>query len=105
MAGIDVGIFPLMKKPELIKAAKDIKADLEKEFIVEYDEGGSIGRRYLRGALKGIPYAITIDFDSLKNEDVTIRDRDSEKQIRVGIKDLRRIIGGLLKGEIGFGEV
>ncbi len=89
LAPISLAVFPLIKKPELINLAKKIKEDLEKEFVLEYDESGSIGRRYLRAAMFGIPYAITIDFDSIKNNDVTIRDRDTEKQIRVKIKNLK----------------
>ncbi len=102
MAPIEVGVFPLMKKPELIEVSTKVKKMLEKDFIVEYDESGSIGRRYLRAALKGIPYAITIDYDSLEKNDVTIRDRDSEKQVRVKINDLRDSLIRLLKGEMKF---
>jgi len=89
MAPIDVSVFPLMKKPELIKLAKEIKEELEGEFIVEYDISGSIGKRYLRSSTAGIPYAVTIDYDSVKNKDVTIRDRDSEKQIRIKISEVK----------------
>ena len=55
--------------------------------------------RYLRAAIKGIPLAITIDFDSVKNKDVTLRDRDSEKQTRVKIKDLKKEIEERLKNK------
>ncbi len=102
MAPIEIAIFPLIKKQELIKLSEEIKKDLEKEFVIEYDELGSIGRRYLRAALHGIPYAITIDFDSLKNKDVTIRDRDTEKQIRVPIQKLKETLKKLLNSEIQF---
>ena len=99
---IDVTIFPLIKKPELVKLAKDIREELERDFIVEYDESGSIGKRYLRAATQGTPFAITIDFDSVANSDVTIRDRDTEKQARVQIKDLRRILHDLFNDRIKF---
>ena len=102
MAPIDVSIFPLMKKEELVKMAKEVRGALEVDFIIDYDESGSIGRRYLRSALSGTPYAITIDYDSLKGKDVTVRDRDSEKQIRVKIKDIRETIEKLIRGEIKF---
>ncbi len=102
MAPIDVAIFPLMKKPELIKVAKKIRDDLEKDFVFEYDESGSIGRRYLRAAESGIPYALTIDFESLEKKDVTLRDRDTEKQIRVKIAELRETLKKLIDGEIEF---
>ena len=97
IAPINVSIFPLIKNKELVKIAKEIKRDLEKDFIIEYDESGSIGKRYLRSAIKGIPFAVTIDFDSIKNKDVTIRDRDSEKQKRIKIKDLKKEIKILLE--------
>lgn len=102
MAPIDASVFPLMKKPELIKLSKEIKELLEKDLIVNYDESGSIGRRYLRSATQGTPLAITVDYDSLKNNDVTIRHRDTEKQIRVKIKDLDITIKQILNLEISF---
>jgi len=102
MAPIEVSIFPLIKKPELIKVARDIKEELEKTFIIDYDINGSIGKRYLRSATVGIPYALTIDFDSLQDKSVTVRDRDSEKQIRVKIIDLKDTLRKLLSGEIEF---
>ncbi len=105
MAPIDAAVFPLMKKPELVKAALEIKEALEKEFVIEYDFSGSIGKRYLRAAMKGIPYAITIDYGSLEKKDVTIRDRDSEKQARVKIKELKDVLGKLLKSEIAFSDL
>ena len=99
LAPIDVAIFPLVKKPEFVKIAEEIKNSLEEKFIVEYDKSSSIGKRYLRAAIKGIPLAITIDFDSVKNKDVTLRDRDSEKQTRVKIKDLKKEIEERLKNK------
>lgn len=105
MAPIDVSVFPLMKKSELIKVAKKIKEDMEKDFIVNYDITGSIGKRYLRSATKGIPYAITIDYDSLENDDATIRDRDTEKQKRIKIKNLKNTIRQLLSEEIKFEDL
>ena len=104
MAPIDLSVFPLMKKPELIKLAKDVKVELERDFVVEYDESASIGKRYLRSATAGTPYALTIDFDSIEKNDVTIRDRDTEKQIRTSIKDLRSVLHKLISGEIEFGK-
>ena len=108
MAPIDISVFPLMKKPELIKPAKEISRMLDRDFIVDYDESGSIGKRYLRSAVAGTPFAITIDYDSLDKKDVTVRDRDSEKQIRVKISELRDVLRKLLNYEAPFekcGEV
>jgi len=102
MAPIDVSIFPLMKKPELTKLATKIKEDLETDFIVDYNASGSIGKRYLRSATEGTPYAITIDYDSLEKNDITIRDRDTEKQIRIKIENLKETLRKLLSKEIKF---
>lgn len=102
IAPIDVSVFPLMKKPELVKFAKDVRIELERDFIVDYDESGSIGRRYLRSSTAGTPFAITIDYDSLENKDVTIRDRDTSKQIRVPIGEIRSVLQDLLNNEIEF---
>jgi glycyl-tRNA synthetase len=102
MAPIDVSVFPLIKKPELFKIALDVKEELERDFIVDYDESGSIGRRYLRSSTQGTPLAITIDFDSIEKNDVTVRDRDTEKQIRVPIANLRHIIRQLINGDTEF---
>ncbi|QQG39069.1 MAG: glycine--tRNA ligase [Candidatus Woesearchaeota archaeon] len=100
MAPIEVSIFPLLKKDKLPEKALEIKEILEKEFVLEYDESGSIGRRYLRSAEQGTPYAITVDHESLKKDDVTLRDRDTEKQIRVKINDLKEVLKKLINKEI-----
>ena len=102
LAPIDVSIFPLMKKEGLNKIARKIKEDLEKDFVVDYDETGSIGKRYLRSANAGTPYAITIDYDSIKDSDVTIRDRDSEKQVRIKISNLKETLRELFNEEKNF---
>ena len=86
IAPIDVSVFPLMKnKPDIMALSQEVKAILEKKFIVEYDIAGSIGKRYLRSDTAGTPFAITVDFDSVDNKDVTIRDRDTGKQARLKI--------------------
>lgn len=102
MAPIDLAIFPLMKDDEMVSFSQKIKEDLEKEFIVDYDFSGSIGKRYLRSSSAGIPYCITIDGDSLKNKDVTIRDRDTTKQIRVKVSELKETLRKLINSEISF---
>ena len=102
MAPMDISVFPLMKKPELMKVAKEIKEDLEKDFIISYEISGSIGKRYLRSATVGTPYAVTIDYATLDDKDVTIRDRDSEKQIRVEVSELKDIFRKLINGEVEF---
>ena len=95
----DAGIFPLVNKDGLQEKAKEVQKILEENgFIVFYDEGGSIGRRYRRIDEIGVAAGITIDYDSLKKDDVTIRDRDSMKQIRVKIKNLPQVLRKFLGG-------
>jgi glycyl-tRNA synthetase len=105
MAPIEVSIFPLMKKPEQIGLAQEIKQKLEDEFIVEYDAAGSIGKRYLRSATSGTPIAITVDYDSIENKDVTIRNRDNGEQKRIKIENLRDTLRKLISGEVKFEEL
>lgn len=105
IAPIDVSVFPLMKKPELIELARDVEEELQRDFIVEYDESASIGKRYLRSAKQGTPFAVTIDFDSLEKNDVTLRDRDSEKQVRIKISELRICLHKLLNDRISFSDL
>ena len=88
-----------MNKPGLIKLAKKIQDELKKEHATFYDQSGSIGRRYARQDEIGTPACLTIDFDSLKNKDVTLRDRDTTNQIRVKINKLNEVMGNFLKGE------
>ena len=102
LAPIKTAIFPIVKKPEFEKIAKKIFDDLKKEFNVAYDKSGSIGKRYARNDEIGTPYCITIDDGSLKNKDVTIRQRDTAKQIRVKTSDLKKVLKNLIKEEIKF---
>lgn len=89
IAPVKAAVFPLLaNKPELVKKARGIYEDLRKEWNVAWDERGNIGKRYLSQDEAGTPFCITVDFDSLENDDVTIRDRDTVKQIRVKIKEL-----------------
>jgi len=89
LAPFQVAILPLLKnKPELIKKAKQVYKILKPHFMLQYDESGSIGRRYRRQDEIGTLSCITIDFDTLDNNDVTVRDRDTMKQKRVKIDEL-----------------
>ena len=98
IAPIKAGIFPLVNDDRLIKIAKKIDNDLRNHgFKTYYDDGGSIGRRYAKMDEIGTPYCITIDHDSLKDESVTIRDRDTTNQIRVKIKDLTKFLKEKIK--------
>ena len=96
LAPFDCAIFPLVNKDDLPELAEKIKKDLQESwFEVFYDDSGSIGRRYARSDEIGIPFNITVDHDSIKSNTVTIRDRDSTKQIRVNIKELKTILSSL----------
>ena len=92
LAPTKLAILPLLKKDELVKLSKKIKDDLKFDFNLVYDEKDAIGRRYRRQDTIGTPYCITIDHDSLKNETVTIRDRDSMKQDRVKIEEVKKFL-------------
>lgn len=92
IAPIKVAIYPLVKKDGMPEIAQEIYDDLSKDFVCVYDQSGSIGRRYLRAAEQGIPYCITIDGESKSEKTVTIRDRDTEKQERVPIADIRSFL-------------
>lgn len=94
IAPIQVGVFPLMNKSELNSLATEITTNLRNSgFMVDYDTSGTIGKRYARADEIGVPIAITIDYDSLEDNSVTIRDRDTEKQKRVNIEDLKEVVG------------
>lgn len=89
LAPYKAAVFPLLaNKPELVKLARKIYDDLRQHFMVTFDDRGNIGKRYYSQDEIGTPYCITIDFDTLTNDDVTIRDRDTMKQERVQVKDL-----------------
>jgi len=86
---VQVAVFPLLKnKPELVAKAKEVYDILKKDFMCQYDEVGAIGRRYRRQDEIGTPYCITIDFESLEKNDVTLRDRDTMAQVRVPLDAL-----------------
>jgi len=96
----DAGIFPLVNKDGLQEKSREVQNLLKDHgFQVFYDESGSIGRRYRRIDEIGVAAGITIDYDSLKNEDVTLRDRDSMKQVRVKISELPEALKRFLNGE------
>ena len=89
LAPIKVAILPLSKKPELAKPCMKIFDDLKTSWLVQYDETGSIGRRYRRQDEIGTPYCITFDFDSAEDKAVTVRDRDTMEQERIKINELK----------------
>ena len=100
LAPTEVAVFPLVNK--LHEKAREVFSKLNDEFVTTYDKSGSIGRRYARADESGIPYCITIDFDTENDHCVTLRDRNSTKQKRVKIDDLNNEIYKLLKGKFTF---
>lgn len=102
IAPVKVAVLPLLKnKEELTKAASDVFDKLKTSFNCQYDEKDAIGRRYRRQDAIGTPYCVTIDFDTLEDGTVTIRDRDSLKQERVNIDDLKaRVLAGTDMGNL-----
>ncbi len=93
LAPIKTAVLPLLKnKPAIVKKAREIYGTLKKDFACLYDETGSIGRRYRRLDEIGCPFALTVDFESLKENDVTLRRRDSMKQERIKINELTPVL-------------
>lgn len=106
LAPYDCAIFPLVKKDGMPELALKVEFLLKKSwFDCYYDESASIGRRYARADEIGVPFCVTIDGESMKNEDVTIRQRDSGKQIRVKIDKLAQTLRALLNSERAFDEI
>lgn len=97
LAPVKIAVLPLSKKPELSDVARALYRELTKDFACEYDETQSIGKRYRRQDEIGTPFCVTVDFDSLKDKAVTVRDRDTMKQDRVNIEGL----SGYLREKLG----
>lgn len=93
VAPYKAAIFPLLgNKPELIEKAREIYRDLQQQFYVNWDDRGNIGKRYAAQDEIGTPFCITVDFDTLNDDAVTVRDRDSATQERIKISDLSQFI-------------
>ena len=99
LAPIKVAVLPLSRKENLVKLAKEVDADLRQHWSVQYDDAQSVGRRYRRQDEIGTPFCVTIDFQSLEDGQVTIRERDTMNQIRVPINGLKGVLAAKLSGE------
>lgn len=98
LAPYKVAVFPLLaNKPELFKAAKDIYFKLKPELSAVWDDRGNIGKRYFAQDEIGTPWCVTVDFQTLEDQTVTIRDRDSGKQERIAIDKLKETLENYLK--------
>jgi len=106
IAPIQVGVYPLMSKDGLdFKAVQVQKLLVNEGLMTELDEAGSIGRRYARADEAGVQLGVTIDYDTLKDETVTVRDRDSWLQVRTPIKDLPTLLHSYFHGKINFKDL
>src|ERR1700759_3386982 len=97
LAPVKVAVLPLVSKEGLPEKARELFADLRKRLPAEFDEGGSIGKRYRRQDEIGTPWGITVDFETMEDDPVTLRDRDSLEQGRVPIRGLGHELVGRLE--------
>jgi glycyl-tRNA synthetase len=106
IAPFQVGVYPLVSKDRLPAKALELnKLLVDEGFVTEYDEAGSIGRRYARADEIGIPLGITVDYETLNDSTVTIRNRDSWKQVRTSIEDLRELLHKYFRWKINFEDL
>ncbi|MDH4330526.1 MAG: glycine--tRNA ligase [Candidatus Moranbacteria bacterium] len=98
LAPVKCAIFPLLKnKPELVGKARELYDALKSQFMCEFDDNGNIGKRYRRQDEIGTPYCVTVDFDTLEDDTVTVRDRDTMEQQRIKIEELEGFLKDNLK--------
>ena len=106
VAPVQVGVYPLVGKDGLPEKALELhKMLLNEGFVAEYDDAGSIGRRYARADEVGVSLGLTVDYDTLKDETVTIRDRDTWKQVRSRIEELPELLHRYFRWKITFEEL
>jgi glycyl-tRNA synthetase len=85
LAPVKVAVLPLSRNADLSPKARDLATELRRNWNVEFDDSGAIGRRYRRQDEIGTPYCVTVDFDTLEDHAVTVRERDTMKQERIGL--------------------
>jgi glycyl-tRNA synthetase len=106
IAPLQIGVYPLVSKDGLPEKALELHRMLRSEgFVAEYDEAGSIGRRYARADEIGIPLGITVDYYTAKDGSVTVRDRDSWKQVRTPIKELPELLHKYFRWKLDFEDL
>ncbi len=105
LAPFACAVFPLVNRDGLPEMARQVYAQVRQGFDALYDTSGSIGRRYARMDEIGTPYCLTVDYDSLKQGDVTLRERDSTEQVRVALDGLRTTLTSLLERTLSFEEL
>jgi len=99
LAPVKAAVFPIIKDDKMVKVAREIYEDLKEDWNVNYDESGSIGRRYSRMDEVGCPVCIAVDEQSVKDKTITLLDRDTTEQIRIKISELKEVMTKLLRGE------
>ncbi len=99
LSPVKMAVLPIVKDAKMMKMAKEIVNELRKDMNVAYDDSGSIGRRYSRNDEIGTPACVAVDEQSTKDKSVTIRDRNTTKQIRVKAENVAEILSKLIKGE------
>jgi glycyl-tRNA synthetase len=98
LAPIKAAVLPLSRNPDLSPKARNLAAELRKTWMVDFDDAGAIGRRYRRQDEIGTPFCLTVDFDTLTDDAVTVRDRDSMQQERVGLGQVVSYLAERLPG-------
>jgi glycyl-tRNA synthetase len=98
LAPVKAAVLPLSRNADLSPKARDLAAQLRKNWNIDFDDSGAIGRRYRRQDEIGTPYCITIDFETLEDQAVTIRDRDTMAQERIGIDQVEAWLAPRLLG-------
>ena len=98
LAPVKAAVLPLSRNADLSPKARDLAARLRRNWNVEFDDAGAIGRRYRRQDEIGTPYCITVDFDTLIDNAVTVRERDSMSQERISIDQVEAFLGAQLLG-------
>jgi len=106
VAPVQAAVFPLMNRDGLDTIAQTITERLTQcRILTQYDDSGAIGRRYRRQDEVGTPFAVTVDYDTLEDNTVTVRDRDSMEQVRIPIERLPQILSALISGAATFHEL
>ena len=98
LAPVKAAVLPLSRNADLSPKARDIATQLRKRWNIDFDDASAIGRRYRRQDEIGTPYCVTVDFDSLNDQAVTVRERDSMHQDRVAIDSLDSYLSERLTG-------
>jgi glycyl-tRNA synthetase len=98
LAPVKVAVLPLSRNEQLSPVARELAADLREDWMIEFDDAGAIGRRYRRQDEIGTPFAVTVDFDTLDDKAVTVRERDTMAQERVSLDRLHGYLAERLRG-------